>query len=204
MGQIKRPPRKRGPLFAKAQRLEPPGQLCSGGRSPILIRSPPVSEPNSGSASGSGIGVQGAAGWAGRATGRVAGAADGAGAAGLAAAALGAGARLEAVAGLDAERLVAGLRAEVLVLERLAAGRRPVLRLAVDFLAPVRRVVERLVLLRLAPPERRAVARLDVDFLVEDFFFAAISIRSSLGRAGGCPDHACSPKTRKRACSLRL
>jgi hypothetical protein len=110
---------------------------------------------------------------------------------------------LEAAAGLDAAFLVAGLRAELL-LERLAAGRRPVLRLAVDFLALVRRVVLRRAPVRLAPPERRAVARLDVDFLVEDFFFAAMSIRSSLGCAVGRPDHACSPKTRKLAYSLRL
>ncbi len=63
--QTKRPPRLAGVVTQPlGYRLDPPGQVCSGGRSPILIRSaPPMvvsgSEPHR------------LAGSAGRATGRV-------------------------------------------------------------------------------------------------------------------------------------
>jgi hypothetical protein len=155
------------------QRLPPPGQVCSGGRSPILIRSelplpkdsdsPPIpgSLPNPPIEGGS----------AGRATGRpmppnelegFGGAGTGAGAVALGAAFFAAGR--------------AALRAFVLVLRfvllrpfaAVRLGRADPDRFAVVFLAVVRFGVD------FFPPARFAGDRLAVAFF-EDFFFAGIS-----------------------------
>src|SRR5207237_9201489 len=50
-GNKKAPARRAGAFTGDVYRLPPPGQVCSGGRSPILIRSdePPPIEPDSGS-----------------------------------------------------------------------------------------------------------------------------------------------------------
>jgi len=165
-------PEEQGLSSTKRYRLPPPGQVCSGGRSPILIRSEPPIEPDSDSLPMPGSvpnpvyeGMLGG-GSAGRATGRPpVKVVEGFGAAGWAARA----------AGLAAVFFFAGRAALV---RAFAVLRLAVVRLVVDFLPPAFFAVLRLAVARLAvdflTPARFAVLRLAVDFF-DDFFFAGIS-----------------------------